>query len=256
MAQPREPRLANAARGDRETSKTSLGRRTATGCALVANLPTRTRRGPFERADGGRVVMGLHLHQHMACRLMAAVSAGLRGRAGSERLNRMPNHDCCVVGIGHHRVLRAQPMGVANHAKQTEVLGLTINGKGRVKNFVPAMLAVGLRKHHELDVRGVSRHVGEGVHQIAQLFACQGQPETLVGLFKRITSPAQNVDALHRRRRLCHTQLTEGILIEQDRLCHSVIQRCQHGSADVSAQCRRFFKYQLPLHHAFNACHI
>ena len=47
-------------------------------------------------------------------------------------------------------------MGMPNHAKQTVCLVLSINGELRIENFVPAMLAVGLGKHHQFNITGVS----------------------------------------------------------------------------------------------------
>ena len=47
-------------------------------------------------------------------------------------------------------------MRIADHAKQAVGLFFTIDGEVGVENFVPAVLAVGLRKHHQLNIGGVA----------------------------------------------------------------------------------------------------
>ena len=47
-------------------------------------------------------------------------------------------------------------MRVSNHAKQAVCLILAINGELGIENFVSAVLAVGLCKHHQFNVAGIS----------------------------------------------------------------------------------------------------
>ena len=52
-------------------------------------------------------------------------------------------------------------MGMSNHAKQTVRLLFSIDGKLRIENFVPAVLAVCLGKHHQFNITGVSAQLFE-----------------------------------------------------------------------------------------------
>ena len=76
-------------------------------------------------------------------------------------LDFMTCHDRRVVGISHNRVLWILLMGMSNHAKQTVRLVLSIKGELRIENFVSAMLTVGLRKHHQFNVTGISAQLLE-----------------------------------------------------------------------------------------------
>ena len=75
---------------------------------------------------------------------------------GYKTLDIMACHDGSVVRVSNDGVLRILLMGMSNHAKQTVRLVLPINGELRIENFVPAMLAVGLGKHHQFNITGVS----------------------------------------------------------------------------------------------------
>ena len=80
---------------------------------------------------------------------------------GYKTLDIMAGHDGSVVRVCNDRVLWIFLMGMPNHAKQTVCLVLSINGELRIENFVPAMLAVGLGKHHQLNITGVSAQLLE-----------------------------------------------------------------------------------------------
>ena len=53
-------------------------------------------------------------------------------------------------------MLRVLLVRMANHAKQTVLLRLAIDGELRVENFVATVLTVGLRKHHQFNVGRVA----------------------------------------------------------------------------------------------------
>ena len=57
-------------------------------------------------------------------------------------------------------------MSIADHLEQGMLLLLAIDSPTGVKYLVPAMLRVGLRKHHQFNVVGVPRHVDERLVQI------------------------------------------------------------------------------------------
>ena len=75
---------------------------------------------------------------------------------GRKTFNLVAHHDGRVVGVSHHGMLRVLLMRVSNHAKQAVCLILAINGELGIENFVSAVLAVGLCKHHQFNVAGIS----------------------------------------------------------------------------------------------------
>ena len=99
------------------------------------------------------MVVGFNLHQNMVQCLFFLIDTALLGH---KPLYFMAGHDGSIVRVSNDRVLRIFLMGMPNHAKQTVCLVLPINGELRIENFVPAMLAVGLGKHHQFNIAGVS----------------------------------------------------------------------------------------------------
>ena len=89
-----------------------------------------------------------------------------RGRLRVETLNLAPLHNRSIVRVSHHRVLRVQLLGVADHAKEAFVLLQAVDRELSVENLVATMLAVGLREHHQLDVRRVALKLREGLSQV------------------------------------------------------------------------------------------
>ena len=57
-------------------------------------------------------------------------------------------------------------MGLANHPKQGVGLFLTVNHPLRIKNFVTAVLTVGLREHDELNIGWVALQPFKRLHQV------------------------------------------------------------------------------------------
>ena len=45
-------------------------------------------------------------------------------------------------------------MGVTNHVEQALIVRLAVDGPSSVKDLVPTMFGVHLRKHHQLSVGG------------------------------------------------------------------------------------------------------
>ena len=88
------------------------------------------------------------------------------GRFGIKNLSYTSLHNCCVVAIRHHAVLRREGMRVADHSEEGFLLGYAVNRELRVKDFVAAVLAVGLREHHELYISRIAAQLGEGIEQI------------------------------------------------------------------------------------------
>ncbi len=74
-----------------------------------------------------------------------------------------------VITVGDDGALRRRPMRRADHVEERRILALAIDGPRGVENLVSAVLRVGLRKHHQLDVGRITSHLRECVEQIFDL---------------------------------------------------------------------------------------
>ena len=79
-------------------------------------------------------------------------------------------------------MLRIGLVGVPDHAEHAAGLRHTVDGESRVENLVPAMLAIGLREHHQFHIGRIAPHLREGLHQVIDLVFGQGQTKLDVGL--------------------------------------------------------------------------
>ena len=93
-------------------------------------------------------------------------------------------------------MLRVELLGVADHAEQALVLCKAINGELGVEYLVAAVLAVGLREHHQFHIGRVALKAGESLHQVVQLVIGQRQTESRIGLRQRLASAAQHINGL------------------------------------------------------------
>ena len=76
-------------------------------------------------------------------------------------------------------------------------LGLPVDREFSVENFVAAMFAVGLCKHHQLYVGRVALELGERCHQITDFVFCQRQTPAFIGILKGLFTSGQHIDLLH-----------------------------------------------------------
>ena len=93
----------------------------------------------------------------------------------------MAFHDGGVVRVRNHRVLGCQLVRVADHAKQALSLRHAVDGELGVEDFVAAVLAVGLRKHHQLHIGGVAGQAHEGGDEVVDFIVGQRQAKARVG---------------------------------------------------------------------------
>ena len=190
--------------GDGKSGEAGLGLGAASGSALVADLTARAGGRTGVRRDGGRMVVGFHLHQDVlrgrllfvSCHLASAAHAG--GGRGHKTLHHRALHHRGVVRIGHQHVLRVLLVGVADHAKQAARLGHAVDGELGIENLVAAVLAIGLGEHHQLHVGGVAAQLGEGVYQVFNLVASQGQAPVAVGRQEGRLATTQHIHMGHR----------------------------------------------------------
>ncbi len=183
---------------------------------------------PGEGRDRRRVVVRLHLHQHMRRLAPRAVGRRVGEALRQPALHRAALHHRGVVAVGHDAVLRRQLLGVADHAEHAQRLALAVDGEVGVEDLVAAMFAVGLREHHQLDIAGVALQTGEGLDQVVDLVVAQRQAELGVGLHQRRAAGAQHVDMGQRLGVTRIEQVAGGIAAEGHALGHAVVQQ---GSA-------------------------
>ena len=86
---------------------------------------------------------------------------------------------------------------VANHAEHTVFLRHAVNGELGVENLVAAVLAIGLREHHQFDIGRVAPQRGEGVDEIVNFIRRQCQSPFDIGFFQRRFAAAQHIDVRH-----------------------------------------------------------
>ena len=153
-------------RGHGETGQSGLGARAAPGSAFVANLAAGAGGRAGKRRNRCRMVVCLDLHQHMVLRWGLAVLRRAQRARGAihgcgEPLDCMALHHRRVVGIGHDHVLRMLLVGVADHAEQGVRLRHAVDREAGVEYLVATVLAVGLGKHHQLDIGGVAAQLSK-----------------------------------------------------------------------------------------------
>ena len=178
LRQGRNPQMRDA-----ETAQSRLGLAAATGGPFVADLAACAGAGAGKRRDGGGVIMGFHLDAERRIGFRLAAIGSIRSRAETRR--RITFHHRGVVAVGGQCVLRRVRMGVLDHAEQGLRLVFAFDGPGRVEYLVAAVLGIGLREHHQFDIRGVATQLAVTQAQVVDLVLGQGQAQTLVGRFQR-----------------------------------------------------------------------
>ena len=184
--------------GDGEPGEAGLGLRAAARRALVADLAAGAGRRPGERADRGRVVVRLDLHEHVDLVLAPGVAARAVGRLRHPAHPPTADHDRGVVLVGDDGALARDLLGVPDHPEQRARLHLAVDDEVGVEDLVPAVLGVGLREHHQLDVGRVAPQPGERLDEVVDLVVGQGEAVGRVGLLDRHPPAAEHVDVLHR----------------------------------------------------------
>ena len=117
-----------------------------------------------------------------------------------------------------------QLKGVLDHAKQAFFLRLAVDIPGGVKDFVAAVLRVGLRKHHQLNVAGVTLQRGEAIYQIIDFVIRQRQTQAVVGLCQSSAAARQHINPLEGLGLGVGKQAGSGIQIGQSHFSHAVMQ--------------------------------
>ena len=136
---------------DGEAGQAGFGFGAAPRCTFVADLATGTRCSTGKRRDRGRVVVRLHFHQDVVGGALLFIDGSTTrtiGCTGNKALHLRALHHRGIVGIRHQHVLRIRLMRMADHAEHAAGLRHAIDRERGIENLVPAVLAIGLRKHH------------------------------------------------------------------------------------------------------------
>ena len=209
--------------GDGEAHQARLGFG-ATACrTLVADFAAGAGGGTREGRDGGRVVVGLHLHQDVDALLMIVILTA--GGAWEEAATLAPFHHGGVVFIGREDMIRRLLEGVLDHLEQRLGLLFAVDGPVGVEDLVTAVLGVRLGKHVELDVVGIATQPGEVGHQVIYFVIGQGQTQGHVGLFQGGATTTQHI-YLGKGARLVVSKQGGGLVhLGKDHFHHAIVQQ-------------------------------
>ena len=210
--------------------QTRLGFGATSGGTFVTNFTAGPRRCARKRRDGSGMVMGFHLHQNMvgfATFFIAgyAYPTCVSGRFRYKPFNLCAVHHRRIVGVRHQHVLGILQVGVANHAKQGVLLHHAVNGELGVKDLVAAVLAVGLGKHHQLDIGRVAAQGSEGVDQVIHFVSRKRQSKRCIGRYQSSLAAADQVHMLHRLRPQCTKKVLRLRAVQHGALGHPVVQQ-------------------------------
>ena len=208
--------------GDGKTAQPGLGLGATPGGALVADLTAGPGGGTRVRGDSGGMVVGLHLHEDVDVLGVFAVDPVLGCRHQAPPLPALDDRGIVAVG-GKHLVGRLLA-GMADHAKQGVALGLAVDDPGGVEDFVPAMLGIGLGKHHQLNIRGIAAQTGEAVDQVVNLVLRQGQAQLAVGLDQGGAPTRQQVHGAAGPRLGLEEEAGGVLLVAQYPLGHAIVE--------------------------------
>ena len=221
------PRLDGAGEpevGDGEAGEAGLGLGAAAGGALVADLAAGAGGGAGKRGDGGGVVVGLDLAEEVDVLLVGGVFAG--ARVDEEAAAAGAGEDGGVVLVGGEDAVAVQLVGVLDHLEQRAVAWRAVDVPGGVEDLVAAVLGVGLREHHQLDVVGVAAEGGEALDEVVDLVVGEGEAERAVGFDEGGAALGEHGHAGQRARGLVAEQdFAGGEVVEHD-LGHAVVELC------------------------------
>ena len=215
--------------GNSEARQTRFRTRAPPGRTLIPNLATSAGGRTRERRNRGRVIMSFDLGEDVGCLFVVAEGA-ITIRVETRDTGTLD--DGGIVRIRHHRALRVSPVGVLDHVEQRLLHRSRIDHPVGIEDLVPAVLGVGLRKHHQFDIGRIALNAAEVLEQIIDLVFGQGQAQFSVGLFQGFVTTREDV---HRAECLRRVMMEERLCFEhavEHRFGHAVMkQRQQRGVA-------------------------
>ena len=195
------------------------------GRPLVADLAARAGRRAGKRRYRGRVVVRLDLHQDV--RRLEVVSV-VAGRARIEALDARALHHGGVVRIRHHACPRDAGDACRESCRTATVLRLAVDDPARVEDLVPAVLGVGLREHHQLDVGRIAARASRSFRA-----GSRSRRRTARDPCRGSRAPAQRA---RRRARRSSRAAAGGIRWKS---CARFLERCEHGLGHAVVQERQ-----------------
>ncbi len=150
---------------DREAAEPGFGLRAAACSTLVADLAAGAGGGAGPGGNGCGMVVGFHLAKDVDLFRMGCVF--VVGGIGKVAAALAAADDGGVVAVGgeHVRIRRAF-VSVADHAEKGTLGRNAVDGPAGVEDLVPAVFAIGLRKHVELDVGRIAAECPELAQEI------------------------------------------------------------------------------------------
>jgi hypothetical protein len=125
---------------------------------------------------------------------------------------------------------RVQLVGVLDHLEQRLGLGGAVDFPGGVEDLVAAVLGVGLREHHQLDVARVAPELREGGEEVVDLVLGEREAEVPVGCDEGGAAVCQQGHRVQRAGRLVLEEKGAGFEVAEHRLRHPVVElRLQQG---------------------------
>ncbi len=272
------PRLfgsGDAEIGNGETGQTGLGSCSDAGGTLIADLPAGTGCGTGERRDCGGVIVRFDLAENVDVLVVGGVALGV----GIDKETSAPRsgEDGGVVTVGGEDALAVELVGVADHRKERFLLLLSVDIPRGVKDFVAAVLGVGLRKHHQLDVVGIAFEFGESFDEVIDLILGQSESERGIGGDEGSATFGEDRHGRERTRFVVVKEHLAGFERIEDGLGHAVVEvGCElaraggcvseltaylagrGSSASELAACGRRLRAQIDriLDHALDALHL
>ena len=166
--------------------------------------------------------MCFHLHQDVH-RLLAEAVGGVTADA-VEALGIVTDDHRRIVLVGRQDIGAVILVGVLDHAKQRLRRRLAINGPRGIEDLVAAVLGVGLRKHHQLDVVGVATKLGEVVDQIIDFVRAEREALLTIGIDQRLATTTKNIDRGQRARRFVREQHASRFGGVEHHFRHAIVQ--------------------------------
>ena len=130
-----------------------------------------------------------------------------------------------IVAVGDHGSLRCGRVGGADHGEQGGRLGLAVDGPGCIEDLVTAVLRIGLREHHQLDIGRIAPQLAVGLDQVVDLVIRQGQAHACIGGGQRRAAVGAQRDHLQRLAGQRTKQRSQLELRGQHALGHPVVQQ-------------------------------
>ena len=138
--------------------------------------------------------------------------------------------DGSVVGIGNDGAAGCRLVRFTDHAKQGLFLFDAVNRELGIEDLVAAVLGVGLREHHQFNVRGIALLLGKSVNEIVNFVGSQRKAHFDVGRFQRFLAARKNVNGAHFAALNVgkeHGRIGVG---RKHRLGHAIVQQSRNGS--------------------------